>query len=76
MGGVDESIERAFGDDGVGEQRIPIRRRAIRGDDERSAGEHALAHELVVIPLPAYLRDRRRATPVQLDDHHVQQRPG
>jgi hypothetical protein len=31
---VDEPVERGLGDDAVGEERVPIRRRPVRGQDE------------------------------------------
>ncbi len=36
--GVDEPVENALGDDGVGEERIPVFGSSVRGQDERSAG--------------------------------------
>lgn len=35
---VDEPVEQRFGDDGVGEQRIPVDRRSVAGQDQRPAG--------------------------------------
>ena len=32
VGGVDQAIERALGEHGIGEQRIPLRRWAVAGD--------------------------------------------
>jgi len=38
VGGVDESVEDGFGDDGVREQPIPAERLAVRCEDERLPG--------------------------------------
>jgi hypothetical protein len=35
---VDDPVEEGFGDDGVGEQRVPVLRRPVRGEHERAAG--------------------------------------
>src|SRR6476659_4406920 len=38
VAGVDEPVEQGFGDDRVGEQRVPVGRSAVGGQDERAAG--------------------------------------
>jgi hypothetical protein len=48
VGGVDQPIERAFGEDGVREERVPLLWRAVAGDDGRASPD-ALADELVQI---------------------------
>ena len=35
---VDQPVEEGFGDDGVGEQRVPVGGRPVAGQDERAAG--------------------------------------
>ena len=48
MGGVDQAVERALGEYGVGEERVPLLWRAVARDDGR-ASAHALADQLVQI---------------------------
>ena len=38
VAGVDEPVEQGFGDDGVGEQGVPVGRAAVAGDDHGLAG--------------------------------------
>ena len=38
VAGVDEPVEQGFGDDRVGEQRVPVGGRPVGGQDERAAG--------------------------------------
>ena len=38
MAVVDQSVEQGLGDDGVGEQRIPVDRGAVRGQDQGASG--------------------------------------
>jgi site-specific DNA recombinase len=47
VAGVDDPVEEGFGDDGVGEQRVPVLWRAIRGEQQRFAGP--FADELVQV---------------------------
>ena len=49
MAGVDEPVEQTFGDDGVREQRIPVLRRPVRGEDEGFAAGGAVADEFVEV---------------------------
>src|SRR5580704_8392758 len=38
VAGVDERVEQGFGDDRVGEQRVPVGGRPVGGQDQRAAG--------------------------------------
>jgi hypothetical protein len=48
VSGVDQPIEDGLGDDGVGEQRIPVDGGTVGGEDEASSG--AFGDQLVAMP--------------------------
>src|SRR6516162_5273142 len=47
VAGVDEPVEQGLGNDRVGEQRVPVGRAAVGGQDERAAG--SLGDQLVEV---------------------------
>ncbi len=49
MAGVDQSVEQRFGDDGVGEQRVPVFGGAVAGEDERFGGDGAVGDQVVEV---------------------------
>jgi hypothetical protein len=69
--GVDEPIEHALGDDCVGEQRIPVNGRAVRGEDQRPAGL-SFGDELVEV---VGLHGGEVAHGEVVEDEHVGSRP-
>jgi hypothetical protein len=48
VGGVDDAVEDGFGDDGVGEQRIPVDGGAVGGEDQRAV--LSFGDQLVAMP--------------------------
>ena len=46
MAGVDQSVEEGFGDDGVREQRVPVDRFAVRGQDQRAVVDGPIGDQL------------------------------
>ena len=49
VAGVDQSVEQRLGDDRVREQAVPVLRRPVRGEDQRLAGDRAVADQLVEV---------------------------
>ena len=49
MAGVDQPVEQRFGDDGVGEQVVPVLGRAVGGQDEWSAVDGSVGDQLVEV---------------------------
>ena len=49
VGAVDDAVEDRLGDDGVGEQRIPVGDGPVRGEDDRPVGCEAFADEFVAM---------------------------
>ena len=54
VGGVDDAVEDGLGDDGVGEQRIPVDGGAVGGEYQRAA--LSFGDQLVAMPSAALLR--------------------